>query len=151
MTMAALDGLTVAASYKNGCVDVWVMKEYGVKDSWIKAISMMQEKVPRSSSINNIEKFEVFPLAYSRGGDKLLVNWRGNLFWYDLKSEEAEFDDGQGVLVDGNVKIITASLVSLEDRSEVDGKRKQIVVEDENSKNNKKRRNKRQEVRMLED
>ncbi|GKV36553.1 hypothetical protein SLEP1_g44672 [Rubroshorea leprosula] len=72
-----------------------------------------------------------------------------------MHCEEAEFDDG-GVLVDGNVKIITASLISLEDRSEIDrGKRKQIVEEDKNSKNNKKRknsqRNKRQEVRLLED
>ncbi|GKV36554.1 hypothetical protein SLEP1_g44673 [Rubroshorea leprosula] len=144
MTMAALDGhLSVAASYTNGCVDVWVMEEYGVKESWNKTISMMQEEVPNHLiySINDMEKFKVFPLAYSRGGDKLLVHRRGKIFWCDLKSEEAEFDDGEGVLVDGNVEITTASLVSLEDyRSEIDGKTEQIVVEDDNSNNNEKRK-----------
>ncbi|GLU14369.1 hypothetical protein SLE2022_309450 [Rubroshorea leprosula] len=140
MTVAALDGrLCIAASYKNGCVNVWVMEEYGVKESWNKAISMTQEKVPRRCRRSKIDKFQVFPLAYSRGGDKLLVKRRGKLFWYDLESEVAELDDGQGVLVDADVNILTASLVMLEDRSEINGKTKQIVEEDENSMNNKKR------------
>jgi hypothetical protein len=48
-------------------VDVWVMKEYGLKESWTKLFNVSQ------SSTFNRNFGEVMPLAYSKSGDKVLL------------------------------------------------------------------------------
>lgn len=67
--------------------DLWVMKEYGVKDSWTKLATLM-----------NVGDGYVKPLVYSRSEDKVLVHpTRGDLCWYDLERNRVrsivEIDD----------------------------------------------------------
>lgn len=52
---------------------IWVMKEYGVMESWIKLFSCSVEGVRR-------------PLAYSKNGDRVFVHKSGKpLYWYHVK------------------------------------------------------------------
>ncbi|XP_047956527.1 F-box protein CPR1-like [Salvia hispanica] len=61
---------------KKGSTEIWLMKEYGVKQSWMKLL-----------------RFDHFsrdlrPLAYSKGGGAVLLNDDGMcLSWYDLKKK----------------------------------------------------------------
>ncbi|KAJ7946551.1 putative F-box family protein [Quillaja saponaria] len=57
--------------------DIWVMKEYGVKSSWTKLVSVSN----LSSSLSPI------PLAYSRSGMKVLMKNGRELFWCELKKQ----------------------------------------------------------------
>lgn len=67
-------------------------------------------------------------MAYSRGGDKILLKQHGYLVWYDLIKKRTE--EVQRVSVSSGVRMCMGSLV---DRSEIDdGKRKQTVVEKKN-------------------
>jgi hypothetical protein len=51
-------------NYGNDFVDAWVMKEYGLKESWNKLFEVSQ------SSLNR--KFgHMMPLAYSKSGDEV--------------------------------------------------------------------------------
>jgi hypothetical protein len=59
-------------------VDVWVMKEYGVRDSWCKLFSCSNKALLCSK-----------PLCYSSDKNKVLLETHfKKLFWYDLKSEK---------------------------------------------------------------
>ncbi|XP_059627463.1 F-box protein CPR1-like [Cornus florida] len=65
--------LCINCNYDGNYVDIWVMNEYGVKESWTKLFSVVQFGYGR-------------PLAYSRTGEKVLLNQdHSNLFWLDLK------------------------------------------------------------------
>ncbi|KAK3000041.1 hypothetical protein RJ639_022638 [Escallonia herrerae] len=83
MAVAELGGcLCLACHYKldsNYRVDVWVMKEYGVGDSWTELISVtlpvIEEPIPLP-----------VPVAYSTRGDMILFNCTASrFFWYDMK------------------------------------------------------------------
>ncbi|TYI12896.1 hypothetical protein ES332_A08G020800v1 [Gossypium tomentosum] len=97
-------------------VDVWIMKEYGVKESWIKLISCYQpEFIPDSP-------FAV-PLAVSKNGDKVLLfiaykwcNWGSrsdNFVWYDLGSQRVEKVEIRGLPASFDVDLYVDSLVPL--------------------------------------
>ncbi|XP_022723214.1 F-box protein CPR30-like, partial [Durio zibethinus] len=74
--------LCAIANYDHVRVDLWVMKEYGVKESWTKLFSIASEEVIGSLRF-------VKPLAYSRSGDQVLLEHDNiNLFWYDLKKKK---------------------------------------------------------------
>ena len=64
-------------------IDIWVMKEYNVKESWTRLISFL----PTGPDLNSTTK----PLAYSRCGDKVMLldcyNTYSKLIWYDLKTK----------------------------------------------------------------
>ena len=58
MNVGELDGcLSISCNYFQVHVDVWVMKEYGMKDLWVKMYTVGQSRV--------IKSFEfVLPIAY---------------------------------------------------------------------------------------
>ncbi|KAH7838320.1 hypothetical protein Vadar_024959 [Vaccinium darrowii] len=67
MNIAELGGcLCILCNHNKVRVDVWVMKDYGVKESWKKLFSVAQPEVIRSF------KF-VIPLAYSKSGVEVLL------------------------------------------------------------------------------
>ncbi|KAB2015377.1 hypothetical protein E1A91_D08G021400v1 [Gossypium mustelinum] len=77
----------------NVVVDVWIMKEYGVKQSWFKLISWKEPHFMPWSTV-------ALPLALAKDGGKVLFfieyKWfnRGrrvdSFVWYDLRSQEVE-------------------------------------------------------------
>ncbi|MBA0795263.1 hypothetical protein Gohar_006149 [Gossypium harknessii] len=77
----------------NVVVDVWIMKEYGVKQSWFKLISWKEPHFMPWSTV-------ALPLALSKGGGEVLFfieyKWfnRGrridSFVWYDLRSQEVK-------------------------------------------------------------
>ncbi|CAL5344395.1 unnamed protein product [Camellia sinensis] len=75
-----LDGcLCIFCNYDQVRFDVWVMKDYGVKESWSKLFSIAKPQ--------GIRLFDsVTPVAYSKsGGEVLLVQDNDNLIWFDLE------------------------------------------------------------------
>ncbi|KAK8635434.1 hypothetical protein V6N13_004171 [Hibiscus sabdariffa] len=98
--------LCLIASYEEDCVvDIWIMKEYGVKESWTKFVSIKTECFEARP--------DVLPLVYSKNGDKVLLHVGGMLFFYDLRSKKAdkvEIEDAPGLF---KVEMMVESLVPL--------------------------------------
>ncbi|KAE9591515.1 putative F-box domain-containing protein [Lupinus albus] len=84
--VAVLGGsLCLIKNYRKQRIDVWVMREYGSKDSWCKLFVLGV-----SHDIRSLKS--VKPLGYSRDGLKvLLVQNRRKLFWYDRRSKEISY------------------------------------------------------------
>ncbi|XP_052490376.1 F-box protein CPR1 [Gossypium raimondii] len=97
-------------------VDVWIMKEYGVKESWIKLVSYYEPESIQASP------FPV-PLAFSKNGDKVLLfiayKWchtatrTGKFVWYDLESQRVEKVEIRGIPASFDVDLYVDSLVPL--------------------------------------
>ncbi|KAI3466516.1 hypothetical protein Pfo_023179 [Paulownia fortunei] len=93
-------------------VVIWVMKDYGVKESWVKLLSISPPAIERNDFVK--------PLVYSSDGDKVLLNCDDKrLVWYDLRKKTVE-----NVTVDGMpfvfyAEVCVESLVLLDDRDEV--------------------------------
>jgi len=94
--VAVLGGcLCMTVSFETSKIDVWVMKEYGCKDSWCKLFTLVKScfSLPLKSSR---------PLGYSSDGSKVLLEGihvldevsHSKLFWYDLKSEQVGYVEG---------------------------------------------------------
>ncbi|GMJ01510.1 CONSTITUTIVE EXPRESSER OF PR GENES 1, CONSTITUTIVE EXPRESSER OF PR GENES 30 [Hibiscus trionum] len=79
--------LCLVATYRevgvDVAVDIWIMKEYGVKESWTKIISVKTFKCFQAAPY-------VLPLLFSKNGDKVLLHVGGMLFFYDLRSKKAD-------------------------------------------------------------
>lgn len=84
--VALLGGcLCMVVNYQNSVVDVWVMKEYGSKDSWCKLFTLVQSREMRSLK-------SLRPLGYSSDGDKVLLEHdRRRLCWYNLRSKQVSY------------------------------------------------------------
>ncbi|XP_050229026.1 F-box protein CPR1-like [Mercurialis annua] len=79
-------GGCLSISYRyQGRVDIWIMKEYGIEDSWTKLVSL-----------HSRENFSLFyrlkPLCYSKEGDKVLLDYNKGtvLILYDLKDQSVD-------------------------------------------------------------
>ncbi|XVE78907.1 hypothetical protein DITRI_Ditri14bG0015600 [Diplodiscus trichospermus] len=121
MNVKALGGcLCMVANYwEFHVVDIWIMKEYGVKESWTKLLTVKQPEV--------ISDFEfVFPLAYSKNGDKVLLNQDDIKFvWYDLKSKRVKNVRIRGAPRSFEAEMLVGSLVPLNGNGAMINKRKQ--------------------------
>ncbi|KAK6257493.1 hypothetical protein QUC31_000952 [Theobroma cacao] len=100
---------TITTCFNNE-VNIWVMKDYGVKESWT-ILHSFQGSISSAPHVHPLR-----PLAYSRTGDRLLLHHDGLSFlWYDLKENQFEEVD---LLQLNNVKtflveICVESLVQL--------------------------------------
>jgi hypothetical protein len=69
-------------------IGVWVMKEYGCRDSWCKLFTLMESCFVLPLRFLN-------PLGYSSDGKKVLLEVNHNmLVWYDLKSQQVSYVEG---------------------------------------------------------
>ncbi|OWM83357.1 hypothetical protein CDL15_Pgr012838 [Punica granatum] len=120
-----LDGyLCMVANNRNYGVDVWIMNEYGLKDSWAKLFSIPQSDVPRTSGF-------MWPLAYSQGGGRILVQQdKKNLFWYDIRQKEVERIQIQGMPSSFETQVCLRSLVPVDYRYRGSDKKKPSAKED---------------------
>ncbi|KAK8615161.1 hypothetical protein V6N13_068942 [Hibiscus sabdariffa] len=67
-----------------GSIDIWIMKEHGVKESWTKLISIKYCELIEYLSY-------VVPVAFSRNGRKVLLKVDcKTLVWLDLRSSSLE-------------------------------------------------------------
>ncbi|KAE8724388.1 Inositol transporter 4 [Hibiscus syriacus] len=99
--------LCVVANHGDARVDVWVMKEYGVKKSWTILFSISREDVIGPLSF-------LKPLAYSRSGNQVLLEHDNiNLFWYDLVKLKADDVWVPGMPLSYETEVCLQSLVSL--------------------------------------
>ncbi|XP_027361651.1 F-box protein CPR1 isoform X2 [Abrus precatorius] len=74
--------LCMIVNYQNTKIDVWVMKEYGIRDSWCKLFTLVESRDMRSLKC-------VRPLGYSRDGTKVLLEHdRRKLCWFNLKNNQ---------------------------------------------------------------
>jgi len=88
INVANLGGCLCLIANHHTKIDVWVMKEYGCRDSWCKLFTLMKLcfVLPLKS---------LSPLGYSSDGKKVLleVNHK-KLVWYDLKSHQVSYVEG---------------------------------------------------------
>uniref|UniRef100_A0A2N9I2J9 F-box domain-containing protein n=1 Tax=Fagus sylvatica TaxID=28930 RepID=A0A2N9I2J9_FAGSY len=94
MNVGVLGGcLTIYGSNYINRLDVWVMKDYGVKESWTKLFTAMEPfSILDPFWISSFQ--DERPVAYSKsGGEVLLEQFRmedknQRLVWYDLKNNK---------------------------------------------------------------
>ncbi|GMY33617.1 F-box protein CPR1 [Fagus crenata] len=118
MDVRVLGGcLTIFCHRYRHRLDVWVMKEYGVKDSWMKLFSVTQPET--------ISSFDfVIPVAYSKsGGEVLLGKDVKKLVWYDLNKKRVRNVRIQGAPDMFDLDICWGSLVSLGGNGEGNAKK----------------------------
>ncbi|OMO64709.1 hypothetical protein COLO4_31895 [Corchorus olitorius] len=107
LNVGALGGCLCAVANYDVRVDIWKMKEYGVKESWIKLLSLTREDV-----IGSLRFMK--PLAYSSSGDQVLLEHDNiNLFWYDLKKKKTHDVWYPGMPLSYETEICLQSLVSV--------------------------------------
>ncbi|CAB4261627.1 unnamed protein product [Prunus armeniaca] len=94
-TPVDLDNVTLSLEVLGGCLclcvdrfgaahDVWVMKEYGMTESWTLLFSIEPEAVPSM----HVHSFK--PLVLSKNGEMVLLKYKfydSVFFWYDLKKK----------------------------------------------------------------
>ncbi|EXB41585.1 F-box protein [Morus notabilis] len=91
-------------------VEVLVMKEYGVKESWTKLFSVVSSKVTGPFSY-------MIPVAYLKGGDQVLLDQDGEkLRLFDMKRRRVK-----NTTVGSGFPIICDTLVSVRSLVGVDG------------------------------
>ena len=134
MDLGVLEGqLLMICNYGNDFVDVWVMKEYGLKESWTKLFKVSQSSLNRDFG-------QVMPLAYSKSCDKdkvLLELDKEKLLWYDLRRRRAKTVRIEGAPNSFNVDVYVESLVPLGGDG-MDGKTQQPAPEEKKKSNRKK-------------
>lgn len=99
------DCLCMVANYVAG-TDVWIMKEYGSKESWVKLFSIPE--TIRSKGV-------VLPVAFSSGGRQVLLRHDNKkLYSYDLQSESVTGVHIQGIPSSFDAQVCMRSLVSVD-------------------------------------
>ncbi|RZC55285.1 hypothetical protein C5167_014148 [Papaver somniferum] len=79
--------LSVLAHYPKSYTDIWVMKEYGAKESWTKLVSITQQTV--------LDSYFLAPIHFFQNGVILLdQNYHKGLLSYDPKHENDITDFG---------------------------------------------------------
>ncbi|XP_027089124.1 F-box protein CPR1-like isoform X2 [Coffea arabica] len=104
-TVEVLGGcLCLVRPRKRYRTDVWIMKEYGVKESWTKLLTIAPPLVERYITIG--------PLAYSRNGEEVLLNHDDKqLIWYDLRRKTVRNVSVDGLPFVFYAEVCVASLI----------------------------------------
>ncbi|XAR70660.1 hypothetical protein NMG60_11027581 [Bertholletia excelsa] len=129
MNVQNLNGfLAVVCNYCLARVDIWVMKLYGLKESWTKLISVTQPGV--------IGSFQyVSPIAYSKSGEEILLEKDAKkLLWYDLKERKVKSVRIHGIEELLQVEMCMGSLVPI--NSPIEGVEKKLIEEEEKNVGN---------------
>jgi hypothetical protein len=121
--------LCFLANFLGERVDVWMMKEYGVKESWTKLFSVAQYEV--TGFLRSLK-----PLAYSKSGDEVLIEHDNlDLCWYDLKRKQVK-NRIPGIPYSFEADTFVESLISVSPNRHLDGRTQD---DDEDSKDRNKR------------
>ncbi|CAI9086879.1 OLC1v1020802C1 [Oldenlandia corymbosa var. corymbosa] len=137
LSVYAMDGcLCLLATRKQRKTDIWIMKEYRVKESWTKLLSIGPPDIESHSLL--------IPLTYSKNGNQVLLNCNDEkLIWFDLKSKTAREVQVNGLPFRFYADVYVDSLIHLESgfnfgsgngRDEVVMKRRAVRKEQRNLK-----------------
>uniref|UniRef100_A0A6N2K1P3 F-box domain-containing protein n=1 Tax=Salix viminalis TaxID=40686 RepID=A0A6N2K1P3_SALVM len=127
--IGVLEGnLCVMCNYEHVCVDVWVMREYGLKESWCKMFSVQ--------GIRWISAFMFLrPLIYSKDGGKVLLEVNDEkLVWYDWKNKRAKVVKIRGGPSSYGSEMYAESLVRINDGDRNGWKEQREIDEEEEEK-----------------
>ncbi|KAE8724386.1 hypothetical protein F3Y22_tig00010533pilonHSYRG00280 [Hibiscus syriacus] len=110
LDVGVLEGrLCAVCNYDQEKIDVWLMKEYGVKESWTLLLS-----VQRSRTINTLAFLK--PLAYSKDLDKVLFEINSQkLVWYDLQKKKMRSVKIGGSPGSFGAEVYIGSLIQIDD------------------------------------
>ncbi|KAL2903101.1 F-box protein CPR1 [Bienertia sinuspersici] len=111
LDFGALDG-RLYLSIKNqqqSAIDIWLMNEYGVKESWIRSCRISNSRVFRSLRVSPIVYRSVKHQILLRTVDKT----EHQILWYDIQSESAENAEVNGVLDYIRIVVSKGSLVNV--------------------------------------
>lgn len=121
-------------------VDVWLMREYGVKQSWIKLFS-----VEPSQAIDTYNF--VTPEAYFRSSDQVLLHQDGQRFIsFDLRKGRAKKVRVSGLLKRFTTQSCVGSLVELGDGWDEAAKSGKKEKDEKQQGNKKQDRDKKQRL-----
>lgn len=82
--------LCLISPFKKHRIEVWIMKEYNVKESWTKLFSIAPPTVEPHTIL--------CPVAFSKNGDEILLNLNEEkLVWYDLRRKTTRDVSIQGL------------------------------------------------------
>ncbi|CAL1352364.1 unnamed protein product [Linum trigynum] len=96
--------LCIFANYRGRVLDVWIMKEYGVEESWSKMLS-----VPHPGLCYDIR---IRSLGYSMTGQELLLLLDSQrLVWYDLKKNPEKGDAAKEITISGLKAVFVDAIV----------------------------------------
>lgn len=111
MKVGVLQGCLSLCDYFDGeHAAIWVMKDYGVKESWSKDFVIPKMSIASKSLVNYYEPITVFE------DGKILISFTGDaLFLYDPKSQHYEDVQILGITSMFQVIAHVSSLVSLRD------------------------------------
>lgn len=121
--------LCLLGGYTHHRTDVWVMKEYRVKESWTKLFTIAPPTVEPYLS--------VVPLVYSGDGSEVLLNHDNKrLIWYDLKRGTVRNAPVQNLPPNFYADVFVESLVPLRGFDVMKKQRRQVKTK--GKKDNKK-------------
>lgn len=100
--------LSITCNYYSDHVNIWVMKEYGVKESWTMLVSIMQMGLVRPFQY-------MYPITYSKSGRELLLDQGADkLVWYDMEKKTMRFVKVRGEKALWQVDVCVESLIPLD-------------------------------------
>lgn len=136
LDVGVLEGhLCAVCNYDLVKLDVWMMKEYGVKESWTKLFS-----IERSRTMSSLRFLRPLIYSYREDGDKILLELNGEkLVWYDFKRRKLKTVKISGGPDSFVACIYVESLVPLDNGSCGIGKKKPRKIEEKKKQIRKKR------------
>ncbi|GLU15702.1 hypothetical protein SLE2022_321720 [Rubroshorea leprosula] len=113
LDVGVLDGcLCMICNYNQFSVDILVMKEYGLKESWTWLLSI--QKTTPADAVKFLR-----PLAYSKNLTKVLLEMDSQkLVWYNLEKKRMRTVKIDGAPDTFSAEIFVGSLIPLDDRDE---------------------------------
>ncbi|CAI0374809.1 unnamed protein product [Linum tenue] len=107
--------LCIFANYWDKGVDIWMMKEYGVKESWSVMLSVPHPGLCYDDGIRS--------LGFSRTGQEILLQLDyKRLVWYDLKKKNPQKDAAEEITIHGLEKKFMEAIVCIGSLVSPDGK-----------------------------
>ncbi|KAK2987293.1 hypothetical protein RJ640_000250 [Escallonia rubra] len=134
VSVDVLEGcLCLLGGYGQCCTDVWVMTDYGVKESWTRLFTVGP---PVVGAYHNLSS-----LAYSRCRNEVLLNFNDKkLIWYDLKRKSVRDVPVRGLPSICCAEVYVKSLVMIDGCGKVEVEKQQGQVRTEEKKNKQKKR-----------
>ncbi|KAJ0513890.1 putative F-box domain-containing protein [Helianthus annuus] len=122
--------LCMVCNYPKVNVDIWVMKRYGVKDSWSKLISTEDVKIIRELDM-------LRPIVYSKNGREVLLEKNfERLYWYHLEDKTAKRFKVAGMPRLFVTEMFTGSLVQVK----LGNASRNVTNKDKNDDKNRKKK-----------